>query len=145
MSWFHYTKHERLQRRRQVRLEAAEQAIRETSTNWYLVPGIVEPCIGAAVEEAHVFEEYFGEPMPAHLRHGLQVEVELWQRLILTIKKTKNITEEEYITYGDRVRAFLTAMVDLLQAEQEMITSCLVRYYEHIISSTRDTALRTGL
>ena len=145
MSWFHYTKHERLQRRRQTRMEAAEQAIRETSTNWYMVPGIVEPCIGAAVEEAHVFEEYFGEPMPPHLRHALQVEVELWQRLILAIKNTKNITEEEYIKYGDRVRAFLTAMIDLLQAEQEMITSCLVRYYEHITSSTRDAALRTGL
>jgi hypothetical protein len=145
MSWFHYTKHERLQRRRQVRMEAAEHAIRETSTNWYMVPGIVEPCIGAAVEEAHVFEEYFGEPMPTHLRHALQVEVELWQRLILAIKNTKNITEEEYIKCGDRVRAFLTAMVDLLQAEQEMVMSCLVRYYEHIISTTRETALRTGL
>jgi hypothetical protein len=145
MSWFHYTKHERLQRRRQLRMEAAEHAIRETSTNWYMVPGIVEPCIGAAVEEAHVFEEYFGEPMPTHLRHALQVEVELWQRLILAIKNTKNITEEEYIKYGDRVRAFLTAMVDLLQAEQEMVMSCLVRYYEHIISTTRETALRTGL
>jgi hypothetical protein len=145
MSWFHYTKHERLQRRRQLRMEAAEHAIRETSTNWFLVPGIVEPCIGTAVEEAHVFEEYFGEPMPTHLRHALQVEVELWQRLILAIKNTKNITEEEYIKYGDRVRAFLTAMVDLLQAEQEMVMSCLVRYYEHIISTTRETALRTGL
>ena len=92
MSWFHYTKHERLQRRRQLRMEAAERAIKETSTNWYMVPGIIEPCIGDAVEEAHVFEEYFGEPMPAHLRHALQVEVELWQRLILAIKNTKNIT-----------------------------------------------------
>lgn len=126
-------------------MEAAEHAIRETSTNWYMVPGIVEPCIGAAVEEAHVFEEYFAEPMPTHLRHALQVEVELWQRLILAIKNTKNITEEEYIKYGDRVRAFLTAMVDLLQAEQEMVMSCLVRYYEHIVSTTRETALRTGL
>ena len=42
MSWFHYTKHERLQRRRQTRLETAERAIKEASTNWYMVPGIVE-------------------------------------------------------------------------------------------------------
>jgi hypothetical protein len=145
MSWFHYTKHERLQRRRQTRLEAAERAIKETSTNWYTVPGIVEPCIGEAVEEAYVFEEYFGEPMPAHVRHALKVEVELWQRLILAIKHKNDMTEEEYITYGTRVRAFLTAMIDLLQAEQEMITSCLVRYYEHIVTATRDTALRTGI
>ena len=145
MTWFHYTKHERLKRRRQARMEAAERAIKETSTNWYTVPGIIEPCIGDAVEEAHVFEEYFGEPMPSHVRYALKVEVELWQRLILAIKNKKDITEEEYIKYGARLRAFLNAMIDLLQAEQEMITSCLVRYYEDIITTTRDTALRTGL
>jgi len=145
MSWFHYTKHERLQRRRLARLDIAERAINEVSTNWYMVRGIVEPCIGAAVEDAHVFEEYFDEPMPAHLRHALQVEVELWQRLILAITNAKDLTEEEYDTYESRVRAFLAAMIDLLQAEQEMITSCLVRYYEHIVTTTRDAALRTGL
>ncbi|HEX8170980.1 MAG TPA: hypothetical protein VF824_10615 [Thermoanaerobaculia bacterium] len=145
MSWFHYTKHERLQRRRQVRLETAERAIKEASSNWYMVPGIVEPCIGDALEEAYLFEEYFGEPMPTHLRHALQVEVELWQRLILAIKNAKNITEEEYVKYLPRVRAYLVAVIDLLQAEQEMITSCLVRYYEHIVATSRDAALRSGL
>ena len=79
------------------------------------------------------------------MRYALKVEVELWQRLILAIKNKKDITEEEYIKYGTRVRAFLNAMIDLLQAEQEMITSCLVRYYDDIITTTRDTALRTGL
>ncbi len=145
MSWFHYTKHERLQRRRQLRLEAAEHAIKEASTNWYLVPSLVEPCMSAALEEVRLFEEYFGEPMPPHLRHALQVEVELWQRLILAIKNAKNISEEEYITYQARVSAYLTAMLDILQAEQEMITSCLVRYYEHIVAATREKALGAGL
>ena len=57
MSWFHYTKHERLQRRRQTRMETAERAIKEASTNWYTVPGIIESCISDAVDEAHLFEE----------------------------------------------------------------------------------------
>lgn len=143
MSWFHFTKGERLKRNRELRREHAETAKKHTSDNIYLIPHEIEPALKSALDEERTFEEYFGEQLPAHMKEALNVEIALWQRLAKAIDATKgrNISEAEYQQLAASIRDFLIPLIDLLHAEEEMITSCLQVHYVRI---TRELQLRAA-
>lgn len=143
MSWFHFTKQERLQRNRQVRGEHAETAKKHAGDNIYLIPHEIEPALKMALDEERTFEEYFGEQMPSHLKEALAVEIALWQRLAKAIAATQghNITEPAYQELAAAIRDFLIPLIDLLHAEEEMITSCLQVHYVRIV---RELQLRAA-
>jgi hypothetical protein len=135
MSWFHFTKQERLQRNRQIRREHAETAKKHAGDNIYLIPHEIEPALKIALDEERTFEEYFGEQLPAHMKEALNAEIALWQRLAKAIdaSRGRNIGEPEYQQLAAAIREFLIPLIDLLHAEEEMITSCLQVHYTRIV------------
>jgi len=143
MSWFHYTKGERLRRDRELRREHAQNAKKHTGDNIYLIPHEIEPALKSALDEGRTFEEYFDEQLPAHMKEALNVEIALWQRLAKAIEATKghNVTEPEYQQLAASIREFLIPLIDLLHAEEEMITSCLQVHYTRIV---RELQLRAA-
>jgi hypothetical protein len=143
MSWFHFTKQERLKRNRELRREHAETAKKHTGDNLYLIPHEIEAALKIALDEERTFEEYFGERLPAHMKEALSVEIALWQRLAKAIDATKgdNVSEPEYQKLAAAIREFLIPLIDLLHAEEEMLTSCLQTRYVRI---TRDLQLRAA-
>jgi|GEM_PF-1224408 len=143
MSWFHYTKGERFKRNRELRREHAETAKKHTGDNIYLIPHEIEPALKGALDEERTFEEYFGEQLPAHMKEALSIEIALWQRLAKAIDATQgsNISEPEYQKLAAAIREFLIPLIDLLHAQEEMITSCLQVHYVRII---RELQLRAA-
>lgn len=149
MSWFHFTKQDRLRRNREIRHEFAEEALKHTRDNVFLVPQKAEEALRIARDEEHVFADYFGEPMPAHMRRALQLEIAMWQHLIDAIqnavKRPHSMTNEEYEALRNKVRAYLNPLRDLLLAEQEMLGSCLIHHYLKLVDALNDQATRAGL
>ena len=147
MSWFHFTKQERLQRNRQIRREHAETAKKHAGDNIYLIPHEIEPALKIALDEERTFEEYFGEQLPAHMKEALNAEIALWQRLTKAIdaSRGRNIGEPEYQQLAAAIREFLIPLIDLLHAEEEMITSCLQMHYVRIVRELQRRAAAVKL
>lgn len=135
MSWFHYTKLERLQRNRSMRRECAEQAYKDAGENIFTLPDLIKDAHRNARDEERMFEAWFHEPMPKHMREALDLEVSFWQQLDSMITKAKNerLTETDYETVKDHVRDFTMVLIDLLHAEEEMVTSCLQQHYLELL------------
>ena len=81
MSWFHFTKQERMQRNRQARREHAEKAKKLAGENLFLITHEIEPALKAALDDERTFEEYFREQMPTHMKAALNLEISFWQYL----------------------------------------------------------------
>ncbi|MGK2858159.1 MAG: hypothetical protein ACSLFQ_13230 [Thermoanaerobaculia bacterium] len=144
MSWFHFNKQERLRRNREIRRETAEDARKEAAENPWMIGRQVTDVLKRACDEERTFEEYLGEPMPQHLHAALQLEIALWRRILLALEKadTKNMDEHKYTALHDNIRALLLCLINLLHAEEEMLTSCLVRHYTQIIQTIQAEAAR---
>jgi hypothetical protein len=131
MSWFHFTKQERLQRNRQTRRDYAEIAKKHAGDNIFLIRHEIEPAIKIALDEERTFEEYFREQMPAHLKAALNLEISFWQHLQekLDDAREATLTEADYDRIKDSFRSFLVVLIDLLHMEEEMLSSCLQKHY----------------
>ena len=135
MSWFHFSKLERLRRHRELRRDAAEHARSEADKNVFMIATTVDDALRSANDEARTFESYFGEPMPSHVANALRLEMRLWERLRDAVKNAHAhaMDEHQYDAWKDDVRAYLLLVINLLHAEEEMLTSCLVEHYAAII------------
>ena len=131
MSWFHFTKQERLQRNRQIRREYAETAKKHANDNIFLIPHEIEPALKIALDEERTFEEYFREQLPAHLKLALDAEIALWKRLHehVDAARAAKLSEADYDRLKDSFRTYLVVLIDLLHMEEEMVTSCLQKHY----------------
>lgn len=147
MSWFHYTKQERVQRDRQIRREHAETARKEAAENPFIIGRTVNDALKLACDEERTFADYFGEPMPAHVQSALRLEIVLWRRIQAALERTntKDMNEQKYNAFRDNERAILLALINLLHAEEEMIKSCLVKHYTTIIQAVQADAARVTL
>ena len=147
MSWFHLTKQERLRRNREVRREIAETARRHARENIFLIPHDIKPALDAAMDEARTFEEYFREPMPKHLREALDLEVSFWQHLALRIDELQasKVDDDAYENMQRHVRSFIVILIDLLHAEEEMVTSCLQQHYRDLLDQLQARAAAVPL
>jgi len=148
MSWFHFTKQERMKRNREVRREAAEHARRKAGDNTYDIQAEVNTALKGALEEERTFIDYFGEQMPEHLSMALHLEIILWRRLQAGLEremKQDRISDEQYAQFQSGVRSLLMILINLLHAEEEMVTSCLVQHYLQIARDLQAKSARVTL
>lgn len=148
MSWFHFTKQERLKRNRETRRDAAERARRRAGDNPYDISQEVNDSLRQAMEEERTFTDYFGEQMPSHVEMALHLEIVLWRRLQAALEretKQDRITDEAYQHFEAGVRSLLMVLIDLLHAEEEMVTSCLVQHYVTITKDLQVASARVTL
>src|SRR4051812_13713822 len=98
MSWFHFSKQERVQRNREARRELAEHARKEAADNPWMVGRTVTDALKLAGDEERTLEDYFGEPMPSHMQAALRLELVLWRRIQAALERadTKNMDEKKY-------------------------------------------------
>src|ERR1700740_1356321 len=87
MTWFHFTKQERIKRNREVRREYAEQCRKEALDNVFIIGRTVNQAFKMAGEEEQLFSDYFGEPMPQHLQMALHLEILLWRRIQAALER----------------------------------------------------------
>jgi hypothetical protein len=148
MSWFHFTKQERIKRNRILRRELAEQARKHAADNPYDIRRQVDEALGLAVDEERTFVDYFGEQMPTQVEMSLRLEMILWRRLQAGLEremKQEHITDEKYQQFQQGVRALLMTLINLLHAEEEMVTSCLVQHYINIAKDLQAESARVTL
>jgi hypothetical protein len=147
MSWFHFTKQERLQQNRAARREVAEQAKRHAAENLFLIPHDITRALTTAIDEERTFQEYFGERMPNHVRDALKLEIAFWQHLQSAIEdvQTEKITDAAYAKLADNIRSFVVVLIDLLHAEEEMLTSCLQQHYVELLRTIQNRAAAVKL
>jgi len=147
MSWFHYTKLERLKRNREIRCACAEQVRKTASENIFLLPDLVKDAVRSATDEDRMFEASFGEPLPQQLATALRAELTMWEHInqaVLHAHK-QQLSESDYDHLRDRIIEYSMILVDVLHAEEEMVTSCLVRHYLTVIDALADKAARVEL
>lgn len=135
MSWLHFSKLERLRRNRELRRDTAERARKEADANVFMIANAVGEALHSAADEARTFESYFGEPMPGHVALALKLETRLWERLRDAVKNANAhaMDEHQYDAWKEAIRAYLLLVINLLHAEEEMLTSCLVQHYVEIV------------
>lgn len=143
MTWFHLTKQERLKATIATRQQQAEVVRRylRRSEFYALNPHLLDEALADATELTETFEEYFNEAAPQQFRKATDLEVHLWQ-LLRDGRKTKDYTEPAYEKSQIRMSFVVTALIDLLTAEEEMTCSPLVAHYLNVIDSLRAYAKR---
>lgn len=143
MSWFHHTKLEAIRDDRKRRREIAE-AVRNNifREEFYTTDiRIIEQTIRAAKREDDVYAEYLGETMPEQMRHAIELEVLLWMRLHDLLFRPP-VSEDQYPEHCRKLRPFISILIDLLHAEEEMMSSPLVRHYLKLVDTWRAEAAR---
>jgi len=147
MAWFHFTKQDRVKRNREVRREYAEHSRKEASENVFTIGRTIAEAFKLASDEENLFADYFGEPMPQHLQMALHLEIVLWRRIQAALERA-NAAKMDDTTYKhleENIRVILLSLVNLLHAEEEMLTSCLVRHYVTIIQAIQADTARVSL
>ncbi len=145
MAWFHFTKQERLKAtiaRRRDQAEVVRKHLRRREF-YALNPRLLDDAQAEATELAYTFEEYFHEAAPLHFRKASELEVQLWTRL-RDGRNTKDYSEDAYEQLQLRMTFIVTALIDLLTAEEEMTASPLVAHYLQLIENLRAYAKRGG-
>src|SRR5262245_41495482 len=83
MSWFHFTKQERLKAEFVARRDIADtvrKSIRRKDF-YALNPRLFDDAIHGASEVPYTFEEFFQEAAPQHFRKAAELEAQLWTKL----------------------------------------------------------------
>lgn len=147
MTWFHFTKQERIKRSRVTRREYAETCRKEAADNVFTIGRTVNEAFKLAGDEERLFSDYFGEPMPQHLQMALHLEILLWRRIQAALERANaaKMDDSTYKALETNVRDVLLALINLLHAEEEMLCSCLVRHYVTIIQAVQADAARVTL
>src|SRR5690349_14293929 len=111
MTWFHFTKTDRIKRNREVRRELAEACRKEATENVFIIGRTVNQAFKLAGEEERLFADYFGEPMPQHLQMALHLEILLWRRIQAALERTNaaKMDDSAYKTLEENIRAVLLA------------------------------------
>jgi hypothetical protein len=141
--WFHFTKQERLKASIALRREQAEVVRRHLRRREFyaLNPRLLDEALSDATELSETFEEYFHEAAPLHFRKATDLEVHLWSTL-RDGRNTKDYSDDAYEQLQLRMTFVVTALIDLLTAEEEMTSSPLVAHYLQVIDNLRSYARR---
>jgi hypothetical protein len=143
MSWFHKNKQERLVAAIRLRREQAEIVRKHIRRREFYVlsPRVLDDAISEAKELPDVFEEEFQEAAPQHLRRAAELEAQFWTAL-REARDTNDYAEDAYEKLNIRMSFIVAALIDLLTAEEEMITSPLVAHFLQLIDKLRAYARR---
>jgi len=141
--WFHTNKVARITQRRHDRLVFAEELTNSIArlefyaTNRRRLDDVVQ----SAKHEDELYEEYLGEPMPEHMRRAITLELSFWLTLHELLARPA-VTEDAYPALCRKLRPYLGLLVDLLHAEEEMMTSPLTRHYHDLTAAITADAVR---
>jgi hypothetical protein len=143
MAWFHFTKQERLKASIAQRREQAEVVRKHLRRREFyaLNPRLLDEALSDATELPYTFEEYFHEAAPVQFRKAAELETQLWSKL-RDGRNTKDFSEPAYEQLQLRMTFLITALIDLLTAEEEMTASPLVAHYLQVIDNLRSYAKR---
>jgi hypothetical protein len=143
MSWFHKSKQERLVAAIRLRREQAEIVRKHIRRREFYVlsPRVLDDAINEAKELPDVFEEEFQEAAPQHLRRAAELETQFWTAL-REARDTNDYTDDAYEKLNVRLSFIVAALIDLLTAEEEMITSPLVAHFLQLLDKLRAYARR---
>lgn len=143
MSWFHFTKQERLKAQVATRREQAEVVRKHLQRREFyaLNPRLLTEALADASELPYTFEEYFAEAAPLQFRKAADFEVQLWNTL-REGRDSKDFSDDAYEQLQVRMSIVVTALIDLLTMEEEMTSSPLVAHYLQLIDSLRSYAKR---
>jgi hypothetical protein len=143
MSWFHFTKQERLKAQIAARRDQAELVRKHLRRREFyaLNPRVLTEALADASELPYTFEEYFAEAAPQQFRKAADLEVQLWITL-REARDTKDYSDDAYEALQVRMSIIVTALIDLLTMEEEMTSSPLVAHYLQLIDSLRSYAKR---
>lgn len=143
MSWFHFTKQERLKAQIATRREQAEIVRKHLRRREFyaLNPRLLTEALADATELPYTFEEYFAEAAPQQFRKAADLEVQLWTTL-REGRDTKDFSDDAYEALQVRMSVVVTALIDLLTMEEEMTSSPLVAHYLQLIDNLRSYAKR---
>ena len=86
--------------------------------------------------------------MPQQVQMSLHLELVLWRRLQAALErelKEPHLTDAKYLAFQEAVRALLMTLINLLHAEEEMVTSCLVQHYIKIARDLQAESARVSL
>lgn len=124
-----------------TRMEYAEEARRRANDGGLFT---IDSYINAATRLARHVQEYFPDdfdgPLPDHLAYALDTEITAWERLgnAVALFQEARPNEQEIPAYARNVRRFLTYQIALLDAEHELLTSCLLDQYMHRVDEVRN-------
>lgn len=143
MSWFHHNKTERLTAAIRARRDQAESVRKHLRRREFYVlnPRILEEAEQEAAELSEQFEEEFHEATPEQVRKASELEVQFWTAL-RGGRDTKDYSDDAYERLQVRMNFIATALIDLLSAEEEMMTSPLVAHYLQVIDALHANAKR---
>lgn len=143
MSWFHHTKLDAIREDRRRRRAVAETIRNNIFREEFYATNIriVEETIRAAKRDDDVYVEYLGEPLPEHMRRAVEAEVVMWMTIHDLLFKPP-VTEDQYPDLCRKLRPFISVLIDLLHAEEEMMGSPLVRHYIKRVDAWRAEAAR---
>ena len=146
MSLFHRTKLEQIREHRKCRRDFAEMVRNNIFREEFYATNIteIEETIRAAKREDDVYVDLLDEPLPDHMRKALEAEVLMWMTLHDLLFKAPR-PEDEYPALCRQLRPYVAILIDLLHAEEEMMTSPLVRHYLRLVDAWRAEAARVKL
>lgn len=130
-----------------TRAEYVRQAQRATSENIYTLEQIITTALPQACQQLEEFEDYVGEPMPAHLHDAITTEIRCWKRLEDSLRdyRASDPNEHDAIIYAKHVRQFLSIQHDLVELTEELLNSCLVEHYTKTLAALRQQASEVPL
>jgi hypothetical protein len=134
MAWFHPTKLDHITQGRRARRVFAQDVRNLIVREEFYTTNIrtIEETIRAAKREDELYAEYLGERMPEHMVKALTVEIGIWMTLHDLLFKPP-VSEEAYPALCRKLRPYIAVLIDLLLAEEEMMTSPLTQHYLYLI------------
>lgn len=117
--------------RRTVRRQTTEEARRRVSSGSLGIEQLLAANRRSATDDPAAFADYFCEDLPSHLHQVLSLELLMLDTLEegIAVFHVSDPTDRDYRDYCGSVRQYLVHYIDLLRAQEEMPTSCLVDHY----------------
>jgi hypothetical protein len=114
-----------------LRTGYAEEARRRCDESPFTIDSYLAAAHRIASDDHRSFPDDFGSPMPEALAYGLRTEIDAWERLkgAIYLFRQAEPAPHELPAYAENVRRYLTCQLDLLDTEQETLTSCLTDQY----------------
>lgn len=121
----------RLAARMTMRTGYAEEARRRCDESLFTIDNYLAAAHRIVVDDHQTFPEDFGAPMPDQLVYAIRTEIDAWERLKggIYLFRQGEPAPHEIPLYAGNVRTYLTCQLDLLDTEQEILTSCLTDQY----------------
>jgi hypothetical protein len=121
--------------RRSLRRETMEEAHRRVTKGSLGIESLLVANHASAIDDPLAFREYFGEDLPQHVLHALNLELRMLDALTegIAVFNVSDPTDRDRQSYRSSIRTYLSYYLDLLRAEEAMLASCLITHYTLLV------------